>query len=141
MRQLVARLGITLLDVLAEIMADFPSLVPSSRIYTYGAVTAMSSTVLTGQQVSVRRSNAATGHTLALEFISSSVADQSSIFTHYASHNRFYLFDLPAVVLTGSGLTFPAGYQWIYAKPPSVSYLPDVVTVSVELELVPPNSI
>jgi len=141
MRQPVARLGITLWGVLAEIMADFPSLVPSSRTYTYGAVTAMAATVLTGQQVSVRRSNATIGHTLALEFISSSVTGQSSIFTHYASHNRFHLFDLPAVVLTGSGLTFPAGYQWIYAKPPSVSYLPDVVTVSVELELVPPNSI
>tara|TARA_B100001758_G_scaffold246512_1_gene261779 strand:+ start:971 stop:1339 length:369 start_codon:yes stop_codon:yes gene_type:complete len=122
-------------------MADFPSLTPQARTYTPGSYAVLRTNTFSGTEVSVRRNNAAIDHLLSLTFTSSSVADQNSIFSHYAVHNRFQPFDLPAVVLEGSDLTFPTGYQWIYLGPPKVTYNPSAVTVAVELQLVAPYSI
>ena len=122
-------------------MADFPSLTPQARTYTPGSYAVLRTNTYSGAEVSVRRNNAAIDHLLGLTFKSDSVSDQNSIFSHYAVHNRFQPCDLPAVVLEGSELTFPTGYQWIYVGPPKVTYDPSVVTVSVELQLVAPYSI
>lgn len=122
-------------------MADFPSLTPQARTYTPGSYAVLRTNTFSGTEVSVRRNNAVIDHLLSLTFTSGSVADQNSIFSHYAVHNRFQPFDLPAVVLEGSDLTFPTGYQWIYLSPPKVTYAPSVVTVAVELQLVVPYSI
>ena len=119
-------------------MADFPALTPVSRTYTPGTVPVLRTSVLTGDQLSVRKNNGAAGHSLSLSFVSSTLADQQSIFNHYVIQNQFNPFDLPAAVLAGSGITIPAGYQWIYAGPPSTTYSADVVTVSVALQLVQP---
>lgn len=122
-------------------MADFPSLTPQSRIYTPGVFAALATDTLSGSHVTVRRNNAAFDHRLSLTFVSGTVTDQNTVFEHYAIHNRFQPFDLPASVLAGSDLTFPTNYQWIYAGPPEVSYDPGVVTVSVDLQLVAPYEI
>ena len=122
-------------------MADFPSLIPQSRAYTPGSYAVLRTNTFSGDEVSVRRNNAAFDHRLRLTFISGSVADQNTVFSHYAVHNRFQPFDLPTSVLSGSDLTFPTNYQWIYAGPPEVSYDPGVVTVSVELQLVAPYEV
>jgi hypothetical protein len=122
-------------------MADFPALNPQSRTYTPGTYAAVQIQTLSGDEVSVRRTNAAVNHTLRMSFISNSTDQQNEIFTHYSFHNRFEPFDLPSIVLLGSGLSFPSGYQWIYAGPPEVSYDPGVITVFVELQLIPPYNI
>lgn len=122
-------------------MADFPALTPQSRTYTPGSYAVLRTSTFSGNDVSVRRNNAAFDHRLRLTFVSGSTTDQNTVFTHYALHNRFQPFDLPASILAGSDLTFPSGYQWIYFAAPDVSYEPSVVTISVELQLVAPYEI
>ena len=122
-------------------MADFPSLSPQSRSYTPGSYAVRRSKTLSGDEVTVRRTDAAVDYKLRLSFVSSSTAQQKQVFTHYATQNRFQPFDLPNSVLQDSGLTFPPGYQWIYANPPEIVYAPGEIRVSVELQLVPPYSI
>lgn len=122
-------------------MADFPTLTPQTRIYTQGSFAILDANTLSGEKVTVRKSNAATDYRLSLTFVSGSVDNQNSIFNHYASQNRFQPFDLPSEVLQNGGLTFPSGYQWIYLNPPQVTYEPSRITVNVELELVAPYNI
>lgn len=122
-------------------MADFPSLSPQSRSYTPGSFAVRRSKTLSGEEVTVRRTNAAIDYKLRFTFTSGSTAQQNQIFSHYAIQNRFQPFDLPTSVLQDSGLTFPTGYQWIYAKAPTVVYDPGVIRVSVELLLVAPYNI
>jgi hypothetical protein len=122
-------------------MSDFPSYNPQSRSYTPGSYAAIQAQTLNGDEVSVRRTNAAVNHTLRMTFISSTAEQQDEIFKHYGVNNRFQPFDLPSIVLQGSGLSFPSGYQWIYAGPPEVSYEPGSITVSVELQLIPPYEV
>lgn len=122
-------------------MADFPSLAPQSRTYTPGSYAVLRSTTLSGVETTVRRNNAAVDYRLRLTFISGSTSNQRAIFSHYAVQNRFQPFDLPSLVLEGSGLTFPPTYQWIYASTPTVSYEPGVISVSVQLQLVVPYEV
>tara|TARA_R110002012_G_scaffold242743_1_gene417128 strand:- start:380 stop:748 length:369 start_codon:yes stop_codon:yes gene_type:complete len=122
-------------------MADFPLLSPQSRSYTPGSFAVRRSKTLSGKEVTVRRTNAAVDYRLRFTFTSGSIVQQDQIFSHYAVHSRFQPFDLPDSVLQDSGLTFPAGYQWIYAKTPTVVHDPGVVRVSVELLLVAPYDI
>lgn len=122
-------------------MADFPSLLPQSRSYTPGSFAVHRSKTLSGKEITVRRANAAIDYRLRFTFTSGSTIQQNQIFSHYAVQNRFQPFDLPSSVLQDSGLTFPAGYQWIYANTPKVTYDPGVIRVSVELLLVAPYDI
>lgn len=122
-------------------MADFPSLAPQSRTYTPGAVPGSISQVLTGDETSIRHTNASTGHTLRLGYRGLTKEQHYEILSHYTMHGRFTPFDLPAIVLLGSGLTFPAGYGWIYVSSPQTSYSPGLIETNVELELVPPYAI
>jgi len=122
-------------------MADFPSLAPQSRIYVPGSFAVLRSTALSGDETTVRRNNAVVNHRLRLTFISGSVKDQRAIFTHYAIQNRFQPFDLPSIVLQGSDLSFPSGYEWIYSEAPTVAYTPGVIEVSVQLQLLAPYKV
>lgn len=122
-------------------MADFPTLTPKTRTYVPGSFAVYRTATLSGDQVSIRRNNAATNYQLSLTFISSTVADQKEIFNHYAIQNRFQPFDLPSSITDGGGLSFPTGYQWIYSAPPEVTFSPGTVEVSVQLELVAPYDI
>tara|TARA_Y100000289_G_scaffold50171_1_gene51020 strand:+ start:72 stop:440 length:369 start_codon:yes stop_codon:yes gene_type:complete len=122
-------------------MADFPSLTPQARTFTPGTFAALNTDTLSGDHISVRRNNAAVNQFLTLTFVSNTVDDHNSIYTHYATQNRFAPFDLPSSVLSGANLTFATNYKFIYAGPPEVTYDPGVITVSVELQLVPPYNI
>lgn len=122
-------------------MADFPTLTPATRAYTPGSYAVLRSETLSGNQVSVRRTNSATNYRLSMTFLSSSLTESNSIFSHYAVQNRFQPFDLPSSVTDGGSFTFPTNYQWIYASPPEVSFTPGSVEVTVELELVAPYDI
>jgi|TARA_R100000479_G_scaffold174010_1_gene121304 hypothetical protein len=119
-------------------MATFPSYGPQTRSFTPGVFAAVAVSTYFGGETSVRRTNASNGHTLSMTFVSNDTTLQRKIYEHYVITNRFLPFDLPDIVLEGSGLGFPADYQWIYAKPPEAEYTPELVTVSVSLELVPP---
>lgn len=122
-------------------MADFPSLTPETRSFTLGSYAVSRAVTLSGDQVSVRRNNAAIGYQLNLTFVSSSVQDQKTIFDHYAIHNRFQPFDLPSTITSGGGMSFPSGYKWIYADSPEISFTPGNVEISVTLELIAPYNI
>lgn len=122
-------------------MADFPSLTPRTRTYTPGSYAVYGTGTYSGNQVTVRRNNAATGYRLSLSFINVTVADQKSVYTHYVTQNRFQPFDLPSTITAGGGLTFPTGYKWIYFSPPQVQYTSGSVSFTVELELVAPYDI
>jgi hypothetical protein len=122
-------------------MAIFPSLAPQIRSYTPGSTPNTPIPVLTGDEVSVRHTNGATGNILRLSFTGLTTAQHFAITSHYSLHARFQPFDLDAVTLQGSDLTFPFGYQWIYVASPRTQYAPGVVTVSVDLELIPPYEI
>ena len=122
-------------------MANFPSLIPETRTFTPGSFAVYRSNTLSGDQVAVRRNNAATNYLLSLTFVSTTAIIQTTIFNHYSVHNRFQAFDLPSAVTDGGGFSFPTGYQWIYLGPPEVSFSTGRVEVSVELELVAPYDI
>ena len=122
-------------------MAAFPALAPQGRSYTPGSTPSSTIQALTGDETSVRHTNASTGHRLRLTFRGITSAQHYQIVGHYSMHGRFTPFDLPAVVLLGSGLTFPANYAWIYASSPKTAYSPGLIETNVELELVPPYTI
>lgn len=122
-------------------MATFPALQPQTRTYTPGVSASTSIVVLTGDETNVRHVNSAFGHSLRFTFRGLTAAQQTSIANHYLTHGRFTAFDLPASVLAGSGLTFPANYAWIYASSPEVSYAPGLIETIVVLQLVPPYTL
>jgi hypothetical protein len=122
-------------------MANFPALNPQSRTYTPGAAPSTPLGALDGDELMVRHANVVNGYTLRLGFTGLTQAQHFEITSHYMLHGRFEPFDLDAITLLGSGLTFPSGYSWIYVKAPDTTYTPDVISVSVELELVAPYTL
>jgi|TARA_R100000482_G_scaffold49607_2_gene17611 hypothetical protein len=122
-------------------MADFPSLSPQTRTYTPGSFAVLRTETLLGDEFSLRKNNAAVDHRLTLTFANDSTAHSDTIFAHYAVHHRFQPFDLPDEVYAGATFTLPANYQWIYARPPEVSFSAGNVEVLVELVLVAPYNI
>jgi len=122
-------------------MATFPSLNPNARTYIPGQAPATAIDTLNGDELSVRHTNTSTGHTLRLTFTGLTTEQHFEITSHYMLHGRYEPFDLPAVVLLGSNLSFPAGYLWLYTDSPQTTYEPGVITTTVELELLPPYSI
>lgn len=122
-------------------MATFPALTPSTRTYTPGQIAATPIPSLNGDELSVRHSNASTGHILRLGFNLLTRAQHYELVSHYSLHGRFVPFDLDSSTLTAAGLTFPSGYLWIYASSPETEEICDEVNATVELELIPPYTI
>ena len=90
-------------------MATFPALTPSSRTYTPGQYAATPIGTLNGDELSVRHSNASTGHYLRHGFRLLTRAEHYEIVSHYSLHGRFVPFDLDATTLTAAGLSFQIG--------------------------------
>jgi len=122
-------------------MATFPALGPNTRSYTPGSYANSHIPTLNGDEMSVRHTNAAINYSLRLGYRGLTIEQHAQIISHYTLHGRYEPFDLPAVVLQSSDLTFPSGYLWIYASSPQTQYSPGLIDVTVELELVPPYSI
>lgn len=122
-------------------MANFPAINPQSRTFTPGLAPSTPLGALDGDELMVRHANVVNGYTLRLGFTGLTQAQHFEITSHYMLHGRFEPFDLDAITLLGSGLTFPSGYSWIYVKAPDTTYMPDVISVSVELELVAPYTL
>jgi len=122
-------------------MATFPALTPSSRTYVPGQYAATPMASIDNSELSVRQANASVGHTLRLGFRRLTSAQHYQIVSHYSLHGRFVPFDIPSELIAASGLTFPSGYQWIYAASPDTDQSCDDINVSVALELIPPYTI
>ena len=121
--------------------ANFPSLIPSCRIYTPGAVASSNLRHLSLEQTSVRHSSVSYGHTLRMRFMSVSRAQQQSLVSHYAFHAGFEPFDLSTETLSGTNLTFPTGYKWRYSASPTIEEINSQINITVDLELLPPYTI
>lgn len=119
-------------------MATFPALRPQARTYTLGQHPASSLAVLTGEETSIRHTNASTNYFLSLTFVGLTEEEHFAINSHYVIHGRFQPFDLSSTVLEGGGFALPTNYQWIYSDKPQTSYAPGVITTSVQVQLVPP---
>jgi hypothetical protein len=117
-------------------MATFPALQPASRTYTPGTTASSEFAVLDGYQASVRHSNASVAHVLRMNFAALTAAEKFSVISHYALHGTFGPFDLPSSLLTN--VAFPAGYLWRYLAPPQIEEACDVISATVELQLLPP---
>jgi len=122
-------------------MATFPALTPSTRSYVPGVQPSTSINTLNGDEMSVRNGNTANGYRLRLGFNLLTRSDHFSLLSHYALHGRFVPFDLDATTLTGSGLTFPATYLFIYADTPETEEICGQITATVELQLIPSYTI
>ena len=120
-------------------MATFPSLTPSSRLYTQGnfpsAIQASSNGVTTG----FRRGNRRINQTLQLSFNNLTEAQVTQIRNHFDGQNgSFSIFYLSAEVW--AGYTTPpvplvSDFAWLYANAPTIS--DGIVSKwNVEIELV-----
>lgn len=122
-------------------MSTFPALSPQARTYIPGATAITPIAVSTGDEITVRHSNASVGNILRFTFRGLTSTQHSQIINHYNIHGQFQAFDLPTELLAGSDLIFPTGYLWIYATSPQTSYTPGLVDVTVELQLLPPYAL
>tara|TARA_Y100001951_G_C11294529_1_gene274606 strand:- start:1965 stop:2336 length:372 start_codon:yes stop_codon:yes gene_type:complete len=121
--------------------SDFPSLTPSSRVFTPGSVASSNLGHLSGEQTAVRHSSVSYGHRLRMTFVSVTRAQQQNLVSHFAFHGHFEPFDLPTETLVATNLTFPTGYQWRYAESPEIEEVEGQINMSVSLELLPPYTI
>ena len=121
--------------------SNFPSITPSSRVYTPGSVASSNLAHLSGQQTAVRHSSASYSHRLRMTFVSVTRAQQQSLVAHYAFHGSFEPFDLATETLVATNLTFPTGYKWRYAESPEIEEVNSQINMSVSLELLPPYTI
>lgn len=122
-------------------MADFPSLEPTTRVFTLGDTPQLIHNATSG--VDVRFVNGADRVlqrlTLGYEYLTESEAQQ--IITHYeGQEGGLIAFDLPATVW--SGYTTPpvnaSDYQWRYANTFTISISsPLRYNISIELETIP----
>lgn len=127
-------------------MTAFPSLIPSSRIFTPGEYPHAAYQAWSGKEGRVRHSNVMLNSTLRLTFTGLTEANMLSILSHYNGRQGGYLaFAIPSQMLNGvsaaADYTLPS-YQWRYAAPPIVDDIPCAGhSVEVALESVPPEAI
>jgi hypothetical protein len=127
-------------------MATFPTLTPSSRIFTPGEYPNSIYTTLAGSESRVRNSNVMSASRLELTFIRLAEADMLSIKSHYAGqYGGFLAFAIPSALL--SGVTTAAdftltGYLWRYISSPQITdYCDSLHDVKVTLESVAPEGV
>ena len=121
--------------------SNFPSLTPSSRIYTPGSVASSNLGHLSGEQTAVRHSSVSYGHLLKMTFLSVTRAQQQSLVSHYSFTGHFEPFDLATETLVATNLAFPTGYKWRYLESPTINEVNGQINISVTLELLPPYTI
>ena len=120
-------------------MANFPSITPSTRLYTQGnfpsAIQASSNGVTTG----FRRGNRRINQTLQLSFNNLTEAQVTQIRNHYDGQNgSFSIFYLSAEVWAGyttPPVALVSDFAWLYANAPTIS--DGIVSKwNIEIELV-----
>ena len=119
-------------------MTVFPSVKPTSRVWSPGVRAQSVYESLDGIEVRFLHGQRVTKQSLSLEFKNITDALGKAITDHYAENGTTYgTFDLPAEVFAGQGsydYTNEPTNSWRYAAPPRVSYVrPGSQTVSIEL--------
>ena len=120
-------------------MATFPSLTPTTRLYTQGDFPSAIQSSSSGATTGFRRGNRRINQTLQLTFDNLTETQVNLIRTHYDGQNgSFEIFYLSSS--TWNGYTTPpvalvSDFAWLYATPPTIS---DGITSkwNVEIELV-----
>lgn len=130
-------------------MTTFPTLIPSTRTYSPGALPHTTHRVYNGSEARVRHSNAVLGARLRLFFPAITTDQLRTVIEHYSvQQGRFLPFAIPDSLVSGTTTpsTFtPTGYQWRYAANPTVEDISvdggtNLHNLTVELETVPPES-
>lgn len=126
-------------------MATFPSLTPTTRLYTQGDFPSAIQSSSSGATTGFRRGNRRINQTLQLTFDNLTETQVNLIRTHYDGQNgSFEIFYLSSS--TWNGYTTPpvalvSDFAWLYAAAPTIS---DGITskwnVEIELVSVPINS-
>ena len=120
-------------------MATFPSLTPTTRLYTQGDFPSAIQSSSSGATTGFRRGNRRINQTLQLTFDNLTETQVNLIRTHYDGQNgSFKIFYLSSS--TWNGYTTPpvalvSDFAWLYAAAPTIS---DGITSkwNVEIELV-----
>tara|TARA_R100000773_G_scaffold42474_1_gene39769 strand:- start:473 stop:973 length:501 start_codon:yes stop_codon:yes gene_type:complete len=120
-------------------MATFPSIIPTTRLYTQGDFPSAIQSSSSGATTGFRRGNRRINQTLQLTFDNLTETQVNLIRTHYDGQNgSFEIFYLSSS--TWSGYTSPpvalvSDFAWLYATPPTIS--DGIVSKwNVEIELV-----
>jgi hypothetical protein len=119
-------------------MSTFPSVEPSSRVWSPGVRAQSIYESLDGIEIRFLHGERVTKQRLALTFENIPEAQGKSITDHYAANGTTYgTFDLPSQVFAGQGsygYTNESNNAWRYAGPPQVTYgRPGYQSVSIEL--------
>ena len=123
-------------------MTDFPSLIPSRRIFSPGDYPNTPYQSINGTETRVRNSNVLLNSSLQLEFIGLSESDVLAVLLHYQARRGPYgNFALPPEIF--SGTSNPSDYSlqsyaWSYVEAPTVEDYPcGSHALSVKLESSP----
>ena len=120
-------------------MATFPSLTPTTRLYTQGDFPSAIQASSNGATTGFRKGNRRINQTLQLTFDNLTETQVNLIRTHYDGQNgSFEIFLLDANTWSGyTTLPVPliSDFVWLYATPPTIS---DGITSkwNVEVELI-----
>jgi hypothetical protein len=122
-------------------MADFPALKPSARSFQLGQYPIKVYRAMSGATVRRSFGSRPYGYTLDLEFRNVPDATVDLIIDHYNGQGGGTIgFNVPGVVFVGYSTTViskvgtPAGIEWLYAEPPSVtSVIRDISNITVRL--------
>lgn len=120
-------------------MANFPSITPSTRLYTQGNFPSAIQSSSTGVTTGFRRGNRRINQTLQLSFNNLTEAQVTLIRNHFDGQNgSFNIFYLSAEVWAGYStppVPLVSDFAWLYANAPTIS--DGIVSKwNVEIELV-----
>lgn len=104
-------------------MVTFPTLYPSTRIFTPGDYPHTPFQTFSARNRRVLHSNALNTSGLRLTFVRLSQSDMLSVLSHYnGQQGEFIPFAIPSSILEGFTAAdfLPAGHLWRYASPPEV---------------------
>ena len=123
-------------------MANFPSIVPSSRLYSQGNFPNVIQSSLSGVTTGFRRGNRRIDQTLQLVFLNLTETQVNQIRTHYDGQNgSFEIFYLSSSVWAGYGtppVPLVSDFAWLYSSPPIITdAFPSRWNVTLELRTVP----
>tara|TARA_B100000212_G_C27381973_1_gene537498 strand:- start:2659 stop:3165 length:507 start_codon:yes stop_codon:yes gene_type:complete len=120
-------------------MATFPSIVPTTRLYTPGDFPSAIQQSSNGTTTGFRRGNRRINQTLQLSFDNLTESQVTSIRDHYDGQNgsfeRFFLSSSTWSGYNSPPVALVSDFAWLYATPPTIS---DGITSkwNVEIELI-----
>ena len=120
-------------------MANFPSITPSTRLYTQGNFPSAIQASSTGVTTGFRRGNRRINQTLQLSFNNLTESQVTQIRNHFDGQNgSFSIFYLSAEVWAGyttPPVALVSDFAWLYANAPTIS--DGIVSKwNVEIELI-----